>query len=63
MEPAESVQKLEETRLAVLLFSGNMAIGLLLATALGFFEVIHISILWKAAIVSTACVYGWNFGP
>jgi uncharacterized protein len=61
MEPAESVQKLEDSWLAYYFLNGNMAIGLLLASALGFFEVIHISILWKAAIVSTACVYGWNF--
>jgi hypothetical protein len=61
MEPAESVQKLEDSWLAYYFLSGNMAIGLVLANALGFFGAIHISILWKAAIVFTACVYGWNF--
>ena len=60
-EPIESIKKLEDSWLAYYFFTGNMAIGLILATALGFFEVIHISILWKAAIVFTACVYGWNF--
>lgn len=61
VEPAESVQKLEDSWLAYYFLTGNMAIGLVLATALGFFGAIYISIIWKAAIVFTACVHALNF--
>lgn len=61
MEPAENVQKLENSWLAYYFVSGNMAIGLALSTALGFLGAVYISVPWKIVIGSIALIYAWSF--
>jgi hypothetical protein len=62
VESAENIQKLENSWLAYYFLTGNMAIGLLFAAALGVvFRDVHLPISFAIAIFVAAILYAWNF--